>query len=251
MPPRSSTSARILLDLLQPLRQRPVCDCVHTRYLNRRLPRQSRHVSTVPSQFSEMEIDPESPPRWSRTPPAMKAPVRSRPTKADVKLHPINADPRKLDVYINFLGRGGDKMLSEETKWLAVTNKSFDHGRRGFNDRLAFFGGCDFASSCEVAMLTDTTGKRILELQCSLGLLTTVESSYFLKDNDRDPHGREPFRHPATESIECLSGGAHDWFTHHKQLSNLAARYGIPGIVRWVPKDVCERSFLVLPFPRC
>ena len=31
-------------------------------------------------------------------------------------------------------------MLSEETKWLAVTHKSFDHGRRGFNDRLAFLG---------------------------------------------------------------------------------------------------------------
>ena len=31
-------------------------------------------------------------------------------------------------------------MLTEETKWLAVTHKSFDHGRRGFNDRLAYLG---------------------------------------------------------------------------------------------------------------
>ena len=150
MPPRSSTSARILLDLLQPVRQRSACDCLHTRYLNRRLPRQSRYVSTVPSQFSEMDIDPESPPRWSRTPPAMKAPLRSRPAKMDVKPLAINADPRKLDdVYINFLGRGGDKMLSEETKWLAVTNKSFDHGRRGFNDRLAFFGRLSLQTRAE------------------------------------------------------------------------------------------------------
>ena len=150
MPPRSSASARIVLDLLQPIRKRAGCDCLHTRYLNRRLPLQSRYVSTVPSQFSEMEIDPESPPRWSRTPLAMKAPVRSRPPREDVKPLAINADPRKLDdVYINFLGRGGDKMLSEETKWLAVTNKSFDHGRRGFNDRLAFFGECGFVSAAK------------------------------------------------------------------------------------------------------
>jgi len=31
-------------------------------------------------------------------------------------------------------------MLTEEVKWLAVTHKSFDQGRRGYNDRLAFFG---------------------------------------------------------------------------------------------------------------
>jgi large subunit ribosomal protein L15 len=31
-------------------------------------------------------------------------------------------------------------VLDEEAKWLAVTHKSFDHGRRGFNDRLAYLG---------------------------------------------------------------------------------------------------------------
>ena len=31
-------------------------------------------------------------------------------------------------------------MLTEEVKWLAVTHKSFDHGKRGYNDRLAFLG---------------------------------------------------------------------------------------------------------------
>ena len=53
----------------------------------------------------------------------------------------VNEDPQKLDrVYNRVLGRMGDKMLSEEVKWLAVTHKSFDHGRRGYNDRLAFLG---------------------------------------------------------------------------------------------------------------
>jgi large subunit ribosomal protein L15 len=52
-----------------------------------------------------------------------------------------NSDPAKLDRFYNkFLGRGGDSVLTEEAKWLAITHKSFDQGRRGFNDRLAFFG---------------------------------------------------------------------------------------------------------------
>ena len=52
-----------------------------------------------------------------------------------------NNDPAKLDqFYEKFLGRGGDAILTEEIKWLAITHKSFDQGRRGFNDRLAFFG---------------------------------------------------------------------------------------------------------------
>lgn len=86
-----------------------------------------------------MEVDSERSPRWSHTPAALKAPVRMKPLRTAVLK--VNTDPRKLDdVYIKVLGRGGDKMLSEETKWLAVTSKSFDAGRRGFNDRLAFFG---------------------------------------------------------------------------------------------------------------
>ena len=71
----------------------------------------------------------------------MKAPFRARVKKEEARPLEINSDPRKLDeVYVRLLGQGGDKLLSEETKWLAVTAKSFDHGRRGFNDRLAFFG---------------------------------------------------------------------------------------------------------------
>lgn len=53
----------------------------------------------------------------------------------------VNSDPEVLDrFYIRMLGNEGDKFLSEEVKWLAVTHKSFDQGRRGFNDRLAFLG---------------------------------------------------------------------------------------------------------------
>ena len=38
-------------------------------------------------------------------------------------------------------------MLTEEVKWLAVTHKSFDHGKRGYNDRLAYLGRIALDSS--------------------------------------------------------------------------------------------------------
>jgi large subunit ribosomal protein L15 len=78
----------------------------------------------------------------------MKAPFHPRkkdPRKAWTK---VNEDPAKLDaMYIKLLGKGGDRVLPEEVKWLAVTHKSFDQGRRGFNDRLAFFG-MDYRDAC-------------------------------------------------------------------------------------------------------
>ena len=75
----------------------------------------------------------------------MVAPVRSKPRPLNNDF-PVNQDPYRLDqAYIRLLGPGGEKMLTEEVKWLAVTHKSFDHGRRGYNDRLSYLGttnGC-------------------------------------------------------------------------------------------------------------
>jgi large subunit ribosomal protein L15 len=52
-----------------------------------------------------------------------------------------NDDPRRVaDFYNRFLGQGGESMLNEETRWLAITHKSYDQGRRGFNDRLSYMG---------------------------------------------------------------------------------------------------------------
>lgn len=82
----------------------------------------------------------EGTPRWQSTPPRMKAPVRSKPPIENNDF-PVNEDPSRLDkIYTRVLGKEGDKMLTDEVKWLAVTHKSFDHGRRGYNDRLAFLG---------------------------------------------------------------------------------------------------------------
>ena len=70
----------------------------------------------------------------------MTAPFRSKPA-VEANEYIVNADPVKLDrVYRNVLGDSGADLLTEEVKWLAVTHKSFDHGRRGYNERLAFLG---------------------------------------------------------------------------------------------------------------
>ena len=68
------------------------------------------------------------------------APYRVRPRPQGPEFR-VNEDPRRLDeAYARMLGPGGEKVLSDEVKWLAVTHKSFDHGRMGFNDRLAYLG---------------------------------------------------------------------------------------------------------------
>lgn len=70
----------------------------------------------------------------------MKAPVRLR-GNPDTPEYPVNSDPNILNqFYIRMLGPGGDKMLTEEVKWQTVTHKSFDQGRRGFNERLSYLG---------------------------------------------------------------------------------------------------------------
>lgn len=80
------------------------------------------------------------------------------------------------------------------------------------------------------------TGKRILELQTSLALLSTGKAS---KDIPADPFGRTHFQHPSLEGVEALLGTASAYFLHHKAISSLAAGYDIPDIVRWWPRKVC------------
>jgi large subunit ribosomal protein L15 len=93
--------------------------------------------------ISEADIE-EAQPRWSYTPERLKGihgfslNVPKVPHRA---VWHVNEDPARLDdFYERFLGRNGSKLLPEEIKWLAVTHKSFDFGRRGFNTRLAFYG---------------------------------------------------------------------------------------------------------------
>lgn len=79
----------------------------------------------------------------------MTAPFRVRPQPYRPDEFRINTSSEILDeVYVNVLGKGGEEVLTEEVKWLAVTHKSFDHGRRGYNDRLAFLGKTIRAATC-------------------------------------------------------------------------------------------------------
>lgn len=153
----SKPSTNILFKSLRPSRRRPCLQNLQIRQ-NRitkssaSFPNTRPFSSTLSPLAPEMEVESTPRPRWSYTPPAMAAPVRSNPKPRPVRTQDCNADPKRLDAfYVRMLGEGGDRVLSDETKWLAVTHKSFDHGRRGFNERLAFLGACyiyDPASSC-------------------------------------------------------------------------------------------------------
>lgn len=109
--------------------------------------------STTRSRGPEYDTEAADRPRWQQTPPRMTAPFRTRPIPKG-PVFKVNEDPRRLDdAYNRMLGPNGEKLLSDEVKWLAVTHKSFDHGRRGFNDRLAFLGrlsstGAGFEEEC-------------------------------------------------------------------------------------------------------
>ena len=102
----------------------------------------ARQLTTTSPRLSE-EAQPEERPRWSYTPERMKGPNMSIRIVKDPRrtIWHVNDDPTLLDaMYNRFLGPNGDRMLPDEVKWLAITHKSFDYGRRGFNTRLAYYG---------------------------------------------------------------------------------------------------------------
>ncbi|KAL8867377.1 MAG: hypothetical protein Q9174_005704 [Haloplaca sp. 1 TL-2023] len=137
-----------------------------------------------------------------------------RPTSAEFA---VNDDPEKLDkALIRLLGKKGDEMLTEEVKWLAMTHKSFDHGRRGFNDRLAYLG------------------RRIVELQASLNILAM--STTIPEPAVRDEYGREPFKHPALAGLAGLTLQRKNAILDKKRTARLAEKYGLTEVLRWKPR---------------
>ena len=80
-----------------------------------------------------------------------------RAVNPENKIWAVNSDPKKLDdMYNRLLGQGGSRLLPEEIKWLAVTHKSFDQGRRGFNDRLALMGKLCLSDTCFAVSLAES-----------------------------------------------------------------------------------------------
>lgn len=113
------------------------CTPANLRPFSSTTPRRTEQATNVDTEQSPR-------PRWSYTPERLKGPGFSINVVKDPrrKIWKVNEDPKRLDaMYNRLLGRDGEKMLPEEIKWLAVTHKSFDYGRRGFNTKLAYFGG--------------------------------------------------------------------------------------------------------------
>ncbi|GAP92963.2 putative RNase iii domain-containing protein [Rosellinia necatrix] len=130
----------------------------------------------------------------------------------------VNEDPQKLDqALVAFLGRDGDKLLPEELKWLAVTHKSFDQGRRGFNDRLAFFG--------RQLCLLEATESIII----SPKKYDTIPADPFAEE-------REPFEDPSLRSVDNLSITQPSELFTLDQLAKLAVATGLSKVVRWKPR---------------
>lgn len=148
----------------------------------------------------------------------MSMPFRVRPKPKNNEWK-CNDDPRKLDaMYIRLLGEGGDKVLSDEVKWLAVTHKSFDQGKRGFNDRLAYFG------------------KRIVEMQINAAVVNMPRPES--QSSEADDYGREPFEHPALEGLLNLTAPFKARALDKRRLYELSVKYGLPRVLRWRPKKV-------------
>ena len=139
MPRLHSRSGHLFFAL--PVRRRSVCSCIHLSRLSHPCPQQSRSFGIGQSLQDNFPNRVQDGPRWQATPPRTVAPGASPRLRSSEHHFPVNNDPERLDrVLARILGQDGDQMLTDQVKWLAVTHKSFDHGKRGFNDRLAFLG---------------------------------------------------------------------------------------------------------------
>ncbi|OJJ78416.1 mitochondrial 54S ribosomal protein mL57 [Aspergillus glaucus CBS 516.65] len=179
-------------------------------------PTTTNTTTTTRGYSTSTETTTEHKPRWAHTPPRAKAPFSLRYNSRRPE-YLVNSDPKRLDqFYIRMLGEGGETVLSEEVKWLAVTHKSYDQGRRGFNDRLAF------------------VGKRIVQLQTSLALVQNPANS--AGPVAEDPHGRQLFAHPALEGLDSLSDSTKVLLTGKTKLAQLAQKYDMQNVLRWSPR---------------
>ncbi|PQE24132.1 RNAse III domain protein [Rutstroemia sp. NJR-2017a BVV2] len=208
----SKTSARAFQSLTRQARQK--CTCAASTSSRSKYVRQFSSSTSRPEEVPKVE-EQEYRPRWSYTPPQMKLPFDPRAAEYDTPEFVCNDDPAKLDrFYIKFLGRGGNEVLTDEVKWLAITHKSFDQGRRGFNDRLAYLG------------------RRVVNMQTSLALLQSPVPVKAEESQDE----REPYTHPALEGLPNLSNTSLEHSLGKKRLASLASQMGMVDIIRWVPR---------------
>lgn len=154
----------------------------------------------------------------------MKAPFSPHITKNPKNsVWTVNEDPAKLDDALdNLLGKGGERLLPDELKWLAVTHKSFDQGRRGFNDRLAYLGRQIAVTEAMQSILSEAAGP--------LGE-KTMEKDLF-------EGRREPFENTLLDRVDRLTHQQPDSIFDLKKMQKLAVETGISEVVRWKPRKV-------------
>lgn len=152
----------------------------------------------------------------------MKAPFSPHITKNPRNsVWTVNEDPAKLDDALNnLLGNGGERLLPDELKWLAVTHKSFDQGRRGFNDRLAYLGRQIAVTEAMQSILSENAGV--------LGEKTM--------ENDPFEGRREPFRNDMLDRADRLSYQLPDSVFDLEKMRRLAVETRISTVVRWKPR---------------
>ncbi|KAK1466192.1 RNase III domain-containing protein [Colletotrichum cuscutae] len=148
----------------------------------------------------------------------MKAPFSPHITKNPARsVWKVNEDPKKLDqMYVKLLGRDGDKMLPDETKWLAVTHKSFDQGRRGFNDKLAYLG--------RQAVILETTNRIVTGTDSSKKAIVPEKL-----------YQRTPFEHPALTRVDNLNAKQPQKVVTKEKVEALALAAGLDKVLRWKP----------------
>lgn len=195
----------------------------------------TRSFSVTSSRPFDEDTEAAGRPRWQYTPPRMNMPIRLRTRRQGE--YKVNENPRKLDQALSsFFGDARNPIpLSDEVKWLTVTHKSFDHGKRGFNDRLAFLGMDDHLSKAMkgafIADLSLIIGKRIVDLQTSLALLDAPLM--------KRQHNPQMFHHPDLSSLDNLTEHNKTGVVDRMRLSGLARQHGLHEVVRWKPKEVC------------
>ncbi|KYK60810.1 hypothetical protein DCS_01948 [Drechmeria coniospora] len=180
-------------------------------------PSPSRSQLRSSSSSTGEEASSSTPPRWSQTPAGMKAPLQMDFAKSPRnKIWAVNNNPGRLDdMYNRLLGPGGAKMLPDELKWLAVTHKSFDQGRRGFNDRLALMGRLTLVMEAtkDIVSRPPLAGTRI-----------------------PDENGREPLEHAQLASVDNLNVLGPKDVVGKEKLYALATNVGMMDVMRWKPR---------------
>ncbi|KAL8932895.1 MAG: hypothetical protein Q9211_006069 [Gyalolechia sp. 1 TL-2023] len=203
----ATTSDHVFFALTVRKRPTDVCQRLHTL--------QRPHLQSLSKAFSTSTHDkyddlatlPSNQPRWKATPIGMVTRgTPNRPVEPENEFV-VNEDPEALNrVLIKVLGKYGNLMLSDEAKWLVVTHKSFDHGR-----------------------------KRIVDLQASLHMIAA--SATTPEPSAPDQWGREPFKHPVLEGLAGLTVKRKSEAFNKQRMAKLASYYGLDTVLRWKPKQ--------------